>query len=267
MQYQKLSRQSKSSEEMKRITIYIVALLTALSVSASPISEERWDTGNKAYIEGNYDKAIEEYHAILEDGEYSMKLYYNLANAYFKVGAISKSILYYNKALRVDPSQEDARHNLTLAEKRITDNVAEESEFFLAKWMRGLRNTMSCTAWSVLSLVSFASLLAFALLFLLASRISLRKTGFYCALVALLLFVATISFAISSRNDMLTHDQAIILSSSISTKSSPDRSATELFVLHEGTKVRVVSEHNGWSEVVLADGKKGWIENIHIERI
>jgi tetratricopeptide (TPR) repeat protein len=223
--------------------------------------------GNKAYAAGDYAEAVKEYKAIVDGGEYSFELYYNLGNAYYKADSVGKAILYYNKALRVDPSQEDARHNLTLAEKRITDNVAEESEFFLAKWMRGLRNTMSCTAWSVLSLVSFAALLTFALLFLLASRISLRKTGFYCALVALLLFVATISFAISSRNDMLTHDQAIILSSSISTKSSPDRSATELFVLHEGTKVRVVSEHNGWSEVVLADGKKGWIENIHIERI
>jgi tetratricopeptide (TPR) repeat protein len=254
---------------MKKILLYTVFLFVSVASvrAAEPTSQERWALGNKAYAAGDYAEAVKEYKAIVDGGEYSFELYYNLGNAYYKADSVGKAILYYNKALRVDPSQEDARHNLTLAEKRITDNVAEESEFFLAKWMRGLRNTMSCTAWSVLSLVSFASLLTFALLFLLASRISLRKTGFYCALVALLLFVATISFAISSRNDMLTHDQAIILSSSISTKSSPDRSATELFVLHEGTKVRVVSEHNGWSEVVLADGKKGWIENIHIERI
>ena len=254
---------------MKKILLYTVFLFVSVASvrAAEPTSQERWALGNKAYAAGDYAEAIKEYKAIVDGGEYSFELYYNLGNAYYKADSVGKAILYYNKALRVDPSQEDARHNLTLAEKRITDNVAEESEFFLAKWMRGLRNTMSCTAWSILSLVSFASLLTFALLFLLASRISLRKTGFYCALVALLLFVATISFAISSRNDMLTHDQAIILSSSISTKSSPDRSATELFVLHEGTKVRVVSEHNGWSEVVLADGKKGWIENIHIERI
>lgn len=254
---------------MKKILLYTVFLFVSVASvrAAEPTSQERWALGNKAYAAGDYAEAVKEYKAIVDGGEYSFELYYNLGNAYYKADSVGKAILYYNKALRVDPSQEDARHNLTLAEKRITDNVAEESEFFLAKWMRGLRNTMSCTAWSVLSLVSFASLLIFALLFLLASRISLRKTGFYCALVALLLFVATISFAISSRNDMLTHDQAIILSSSISTKSSPDRSATELFVLHEGTKVRVVSEHNGWSEVVLADGKKGWIENIHIERI
>ena len=254
---------------MKKILLYTVLLVfSVVSVrAAEPTSQERWQSGNSAYAAGDYAEAIKEYKAIVDGGEYSFELYYNLGNAYYKADSIGKAILYYNKALRVDPSQEDARHNLALAEKRITDEVAEESEFFLAKWMRGLRDTMSCTAWSVLSLVSFGLLLAFALLFLLASSIRLRKTGFYCALSALLLFVATISFAISSRNDMLTHDEAVILSSAISTKSSPDRSATELFVLHEGTKVRVVSEHNGWSEVVLADGKKGWVENIHIERI
>jgi tetratricopeptide (TPR) repeat protein len=235
--------------------------------TAQTTSLERWDAGNKAYVEGDYAKAIEEYQAIVDGGEYSLTLYYNLANAYFKSGNVGKSILYYHKALRLDPSQEDVLHNLAIAEAQTKDKVAEESEFFLARWMRSLRDTMNCTAWSVLSLVSFGSLLACVLLFLLASRISLRKTGFYCGLVALLFFVATTSFAVSSRNEILTHDHAIILSSAISAKSSPDRSSTELFVLHEGTKVRVVSEHNGWSEVELPDSNKGWVENIHIERI
>lgn len=255
---------------MKRIILYTVLLVFSVISSASAAeskSMERWQSGNKAYADGNYTEAIKEYQAIIDGGEYSLELYYNLGNAYYKADSIGKAILYYNKALRIDPSHDDARHNLALAEKRITDKAAEESEFFLTRWLRSLRDTMSCTTWSILSLISFAVTLACVLLFLLASRISLRKTGFYCALSALLLFVATTSFAVSSRNEILTHDEAIILSSAISTKSSPDRSATELFVLHEGTKVRVVAEHNGWCEVVLPDGKKGWVEKIHIERI
>ena len=267
MQYQKLSRQSKSSEEMKRISIYIVALLMALSVSASPMSEERWEAGNKAYIEGNYDKAIEEYHAILEGGEYSMKLYYDLANAYFKVGAIGKSILYYNKALRIAPSQEDIRHNLAIAEAQTKDRITAIPEFFLNRWLRMVRNSMSCTAWSVLSLVVFGVLLAFVLLFLLASRLCWRKMGFYGALCALLLFVTLTSFAVSARNDMLLHDEAIVMGTAISVKSSPDNSATDLFVLHEGTKVKVLSEVDEWCEVVIADGKKGWTLKSNVEEI
>lgn len=252
---------------MKRIIIYTISLLMALSVSASPTSEERWEAGNKAYIEGNYDKAIEEYNAILDGGEYSMKLCYNLANAYFKSGEIGKSILYYNKALRIAPSQEDIRHNLAIAEAQTKDRIAVIPEFFINRWLRTMRNSMSCTAWSILSLVSFGVLLCFVLLFLLASRLRWRKAGFYGALCGFVLFVVTTSFAVSSRNDMLLHDEAIVLGSAISVKSSPDNSATDLFVLHEGTKVKVLSEVDEWCEIVIADGKKGWTERKNIEEI
>jgi hypothetical protein len=252
---------------MKRIIIYTLSLLVALSVSASPTSAERWDAGNKAYIEGNYEQAIEEYSAILDGGEYSMKLYYNLANAYFKSGAIGKSILYYNKALRIAPSQEDIRHNLAIAEAQTKDRIAVIPEFFLNRWLRTMRNSMSCMAWSVLSLVLFGILLAFALLFLLASRLRWRKAGFYGALCAFVLFVAMTAFAVSSRNDMLSHNEAIVMGTAISVKSSPDNSATDLFVLHEGTKVKLLDEVDEWCEVVIADGKKGWTLKSNVEEI
>lgn len=252
---------------MKRIIIYTISLIMTLSVSASPVSAEHWERGNKAYIEGNFEGAIAEYEAILADGEYSMKVYYNLANAYFKVGNIGKSILYYNKALRIAPSQEDIRHNLAIAETQTKDRITVVPEFFLNRWLRVVRNSMSCTAWTILSLVMFGVLLVFALLFLLASHIRWRKVGFYGAMFSFLFFVALTSFALSSRNDMLQHDEAIVMSSAISVKSSPDRSATDLFVLHEGTKVKILSEVDEWCEVVIADGKKGWMLKNDIEEI
>ena len=252
---------------MKRIIILTALLLMSVVGAMAQTSAERWEAGNKAYIEGNYDKAIEEYTAILDGGEYSMKLYYNLANAYFKTGANGKAILYYNKALRIAPSQEDIRHNLALAEAQTKDRIVEIPEFFLNRWLRTMRNTMSCTAWSVLSLLMLGAMLAFGLLFLLASRIRVRKVGFYGALFAFVLFVATTSFAVSSRNDMLSHSEAVVMGTAISVKSSPDRSATDLFVLHEGTKVKVLTEVDEWVEVVIADGKKGWTERKNIEEI
>ena len=252
---------------MKRIIILTALLLMSVVGVMAQTSAERWETGNRAYIEGNYDKAIEEYTAILDGGEYSMKLYYNLANAYFKAGANGKAILYYNKALRIAPSQEDIRHNLALAEAQTKDRIAVIPEFFLNRWLRTLRNSMSCTAWSVLSLLMFGAMLAFGLLFLLASQVRWRKVGFYGALCAFVLFVATTSFAVSSRNDMLSHNEAIVMGTAISVKSSPDRSATDLFVLHEGTKVKVLTEVDEWVEVVIADGKKGWTECKNIEEI
>jgi tetratricopeptide (TPR) repeat protein len=256
---------------MKKISIYIILLCTALFASfeakATPNALEQWEIGNKAYVDGRYSEAVEAYNSILESGKYSMKLYYNLANAYFKLGEMGKAILFYNKALRIAPSSEDVRHNLALAEAQTKDRIAVVPEFFLNRWLRTVRNSMSCMAWSVISLVLFGTMIAFALLFLLASRIRVRKSGFYGALCLFLLFVATTAFAVSSRNDILSHDEAIVMASAISVKSSPDRSATDIFVLHEGTKVRVVAELEEWCEVVIADGKKGWTERKNIESI
>lgn len=253
---------------MKKFSKYIVLLFVALSATMSAAaSTTRWEAGNKAYIDGNYEKAIGEYSAILDGGEYSMKLYYNIANAYFKLGEMGKAILYYNKALRIAPSQEDIRHNLALAEAQTKDRIVAIPEFFVNRWLRTVRNSMSCTAWSVMSLAWLGVLLAFGVLFLLTSRIRWRKAGFYGALCAFVMFVAATSFAVSSRNDMLSHDEAIVMGTAISVKSSPDRSATDLFVLHEGTKVKILTEVDEWVEVVIADGKKGWTERKNIEEI
>lgn len=253
---------------MRRFIIYVVLLFASVVANATEVTSlERWEAGNSAYTAGDYNKAIEEYNAILDNGEYSLELYYNLANAYFKADSVGKAILYYNKALRIDPSQEDVRHNLAFAEARTKDKMPEVPEFFLNSWMRAVRNAMSCTAWSILSLVAIGLLLLCVVIFFLASSVGARKGGFYGALCALLVAIAATSFAISSRNDMLSHDEAIIMASAISIKSSPDNSATDLFVLHEGTKVRIVSEVADWCEVALVDGKKGWTEKKNVEEI
>ena len=211
-----------------------------------------WEQGNQAYIDGDFSKAVELYLQIVARGYYSARLYY---------------ILYYNRALVLSPSMEDAAHNLEIAEAQTKDKIAVVPKFFLNRWLQTIQRTLSCTAWSVMSLLCLAVALALLLLFLLGSALSVRKLGFYGTVVALLLFVTTLSFAISERNDILNREQAIVMSSAISVKSSPDRAATDLFVIHEGTKVTISSQVEGWAEVTIADGKKGWTELSHLERI
>ena len=226
-----------------------------------------WNSANQAYIDGDFLSAVKLYSAIENRGFYSARLYYNLGNAYFKSGELGKSILYYNRALVISPSMEDAKHNLEIAEAQTKDNISVVPEFFLNRWMRLLRSSITCTAWSVLSVVFFAMIAIFMLLFLLGTALQLRKIGFYGTVVALLFFIFTTIFAISSRNNILNRSEAVVMSSAISVKSSPDRLATDLFVLHEGTKVTVSSEVDGWCEVTISDGKKGWTESSHLERI
>lgn len=237
----------------------------ALPSSNNP--DELWQIANTAYNAGNYAQAEECYTRIVEQGLHSAALYYNLANAHFKQDELGKAMLYYNRALRLRPNDEDIRHNLEYAEQSTKDSIEEIPEFFLKTWIKSLRGALSCTAWSILSLIMLVAALVCGLLYLLAQRLSLRKIGFYLMTVTALLFVVTTAFAWSERNMLVERSEAIIMNSAVSIKSSPDRSATELFVLHEGTKVTIGETIDGWAEVRIADGRKGWIEQERIERI
>lgn len=270
---------------MKRLTIFLIltfgvfcayaqegadsaaqsAAVAEPAAEASP--EQLWDRANTAYINGDFHAAAEIYEQIYARGLTSVKLYYNLANAYFKEGRLGKSILFYRRALRLAPGNDDIRYNLSVAEARTKDNIEDIPEFFFVTWMREARHTMSCTAWSVLSLVLLACALALFLVYLLAQRLSLRKAGFYGTVVAVLLCMLTTWFALGERREMLDDTSAVVMTASTAVKSSPDKSSTDLFVLHEGTVVTITNRLDDWCEVVIADGKKGWLECRKIETI
>ncbi len=233
----------------------------------APTPDRLWDEANTAYINNDFAGAIRIYEQLLTGGHSSAKLYYNLANAYFKRDELGKAILNYHRALRLDPSDEDARHNLSVAEARTKDTIDRIPAFFLTEWVASVRGLAGSTAWTVLSLMLLVLLLALLLFFLLAGRLVLRKVGFYGTLVAAVLFVVTTWFALGQRRAQLDRSGAVVMSSSAAVKSSPDRSATDLFVLHEGTVVEVTNRLGDWCEVVIADGKKGWTEWRKIETI
>ena len=239
----------------------------AAAPDAGAAPDRLWDRANTAYVNGDYAGAIAIYESILDRGLSSARLYYNLGNAYFKEDRTGKAILFYRRALRLRPGNEDVRHNLEVAEARTKDDIESIPEFFLTSRLREVRRTMGCTAWSVLSLGFLAAAAACLLLFLLARPLALRKAGFYGTLAAAGLCAAATWFAVLERRGMLRRDEAVVMVASSAVKSSPDRAATDLFVLHEGTVVRVTAELGDWAEIVIADGKKGWIETRKVEVI
>ncbi len=236
-------------------------------VSGPVPAEALWDRANTAYINGDYHAAMELYEELVARGLGSAKLYYNLGNAYFKDGLTGRAILYYHKALRLAPGNDDIRYNLSVAEARAKDRIEAIPDFFLTEWIRAVRRTMSCTAWSVLSLAALVLTLGLFLIYLLAQRLSLRKGGFYGTILAGVLFVLTTCFAAGERREMLDDSHAVVMAASTAVKSSPDKSSTDLFVLHEGTLVSITNRLEGWCEITIADGKKGWLEAKTIETI
>ncbi len=229
--------------------------------------EKLWDAAATAYLNGNYHKAVVIYKRLADRNLSSYKLYYNLGNAYFKEDEIAKAILYYHRALKLAPGEEDIRYNLSVAETKVKDTIEKIPEFFLSQWFTALRRTMSCTAWTIFSLVALIVALSLCLMYLLARRMTLRKVGFYGTLLSVVVFIFTTWFALGERRSMLDRSDAVVMTSSLAVKSSPDRSSTDLFVLHAGTTLKIRHKLDGWCEINIADGKKGWVEEHKIEVI
>ena len=250
--------------------LFIYSLLLSFLLvpkAASAQMDEVWDEANRAYTAGDYLQAIVLYDSIEHRGYTSAKLFYNLGNAYFKEARIGPAILYYNKAQRLDPGNADIRHNLLIAGTRVRDRIDAVPEFFLKTWARQAMLRLGSDAWAVWSLVFFALALAAVLLYLLGNRLMVRKTGFYSAIVCLLLFIGTLAFSTIQRRKIVHPDEAVVMITAAPVKTEPNASARDAFVLHEGTKVRIVGEMASWREIVLADGNQGWIDEASIAPI
>ncbi len=252
---------------MKYLIILWVVLLSCLSGHAQPAPEAIWDRANTAYINSDFDGAIHGYDSIVQAGYSSYKLYYNLGNAYFKAGQIGESILNYHRALRLAPSDADVKHNLLVANSFVKDNIEKVPEFFLKTWLHNLRLSVSSNTWAIISLIALTGAMAAMLIYLLAGRISWRKSGFYTAIIALVVFFVSMGFSIKERRELLHSSEAVVMSSAAPVKSSPDNSSKDIFVLHEGTKVKVLGSLDQWREIAIPDGNKGWILVSAIETI
>lgn len=242
---------------MKRlvITCYLLSVICCLFASEA----------NDLYAAGNYAEAAAMYQQMLTE-QPSAVVYYNLGNAYFKQGELSQAILAYERSLRLDPSNKDTRYNLRFAESRITDNITDNRAFFLSTFLTNVRNLMREQTWMWISLITFVVFIATLLLFLLSVEPVVRKTGFSIAVITLVLSVFALIAAQSLHQRDTLREEAIITQGIVNAKASPDKSGTELFTLHEGTKVRITETLGEWCNVSVGN-YQGWILLSNLERI
>ena len=220
---------------------------------------------NTQYSEGNYAEAISIYQQQIVE-QPSAEVYYNLGNAYFKQGELSQAILAYERALRIKPSYKDAQHNLQFAQSRIVDNIEDTQSFFLSQWLTAIRNALSLQLWMVISISMFVLMLLGVFLFAFSHIVWLRKTSFYTGLVALVISIVACANAGSLHKRDTLRAEAIITQGVVNAKSSPDRSGTELFTIHEGTKVFITETIGDWACIHVGNNI-GWMQLSHLERI
>lgn len=245
-------------------TVLLLALMAWLPSDAGAITKANADS---AYARQQYQQAIKDYEELLHDGV-SAELYYNLGNAYYRTDNITRAVLNYERALLLLPGDGDIRFNLQMARSKTIDKITPESEMFFVTWYHALVNIMSVDGWARTALVSFALAIVLALAYLFSARIWVRKVGFFGGLAFIAVFILANLFAYQQRQELVNRTGAIIISSAVPVKSTPSKSGTDLFILHEGTKVEITDgTMRGWKEIRVADGKEGWIETSKIEII
>jgi len=222
---------------------------------------------NELYAQGEFLQAAHLYEQILLEKGVAHELFFNLGNAYFRAHEIARSILNYERALRLNPRFADARYNLELAQARVLDNIIAPEPFFLKRWINKLISDFTSNQWFYFSWILFIISLIGFLLFVFGRSRALRKISFTFAIAILVVSISSLTISAVRKNQFLNHKEAIVMIGVITVKSSPDRSGTHLFELREGTKVRVVSTLGDWVEIMIADGRIGWVERRQIENI
>ena len=248
---------------MKKIAFLIAVMLITVAGMAQSQSNSynNWyEEGNAAYNDGDYEQALACYTRIVESGMESPDLYYNMGNTYYKLKQYPMSILYYEKALKLDPSDEDIRTNLEIANLAVVDKINVVPQSFIARWWNGAKTSLSADGWAWVSVVAFGLFLLCLFAFLMAKRRGLMKAGFYVGLLVAVCLVVSVVFAVGNYRDMRQQDEAIVMTPTVTVKSSPSENSVDLFVLHEGAKVRITGELNGWNQIKIADGSVGWLQ-------
>ena len=255
-------RKVKSAD--KAFRLILLALVSACSMAANAVTKAEADS---AYVRGDFHQAVVLYDSLLQLGT-SSELYYNLGNAYYRLDDITHAVLNYERALQLSPGDADIRFNLQMARSKTIDKIVPESEMFFVTWYRSLVNMASVDGWAYMALFTLALAVVLVLVYLFSSPVWLRKIGFFGAFVALVLFFVSNLFAWQQKQELMTQKGAIIIESAVPVKSTPAQNGTDLFILHEGTKVTIIDNSmREWKEIKVADGKQGWLETKQIEAI
>ena len=249
---------------LRRLSLSVL-LFAGPALAQSP--EQVFQQGNMLYQQGSLEEARKAYETLLGQGYVSGELYYNLGNVYYRTGSIARGILFYERAARLIPQDEDLQHNLLLANLRITDRIEPTPRLFIWEWWDGLKSALSLQGLTWLTYMSYLVVIAFAALLLLGGSYTVRRVGLAGSAATGVVFLILVALLIGRLADLGATDEAILMSSVTTVKNAPDQKSSDAFVLHSGVKLWVIDRVSEWVKIRLADGKQGWVERSAIEVI
>lgn len=234
-------------------------MMLFLSLATFSQNTTLFDQGKELYKNGKYQEAINSWMQILESGEASEELYFNLGNAQYKLNHIGPSIYYYEKALQLSPNDGDIKNNLAFAENARIDAIEPLPETVFTKWYRNVADTFTYDGWAILAVMCSLSFVSLFLLYYFSYTEKRKRLLFATAMLVGLFFVASLSMAFLTFEDYSKNQSAIIFATELEVKTEPSMGSNSAFILHEGTKVQITAQDGNWFRIVLADGKDGWV--------
>lgn len=250
---------------IKTIIIILLSLMVLNSgVIQSKNIESSFSEANRLYSNKKYSEAVQHYEQIIKSGYISSELYFNLGNTYYRLGKTAEPIFYFEKAIKISPDDEDIQHNLKIANLRTIDKYDEVPPFFITAVFLKIRDSRTVDSWGVVAVVLAWITAIILALFLILRGVLLKKIMFASGLVSLLLCISSLTLCYLKSDYEKSNKEAIVFSSSAYVKSSPDKDGNDLFILHEGAKIKIleqVKQNEIWNKIQLPNGRTGWMLN------
>lgn len=222
---------------------------------------------NAAYQAQKYNQAKKLYLKIVSSGNEGSVLFYNLGNASYKNGDKAEALLWYERALRLDPSNEDIKHNIAFVNQHITDKIDQVPDFIIVRWWNSASMSMTSTNWAIFSIIISFLLVIGLIIMLVTPKQWLRSTGFIVAILMMLMLTLSIIFSHKEYVRYEKNPEAIVMQGVLNAKSTPNDSGADLFIIHEGLKVTITDRLNEWYEIRIPNGEKGWVNKKSVEII
>ena len=248
---------SKKNRTLEKFLVLIMVLF--LSFAAFSQNTVIFDQGKELYKNGKYQEAINSWMKILENGEASAELYFNLGNAQYKLNQIGPSVYYYEKALQLSPNDPDIKNNLAFAENARIDAIEPLPQSVFKKWYRNVADTFTFDGWAILAVVCSMVFVTLFLLYYFSYSEKRKRILFATSMFAVFFLLATMTMAFLTYGDYSKKQPAIIFANQLEVKTEPSMGSNSAFILHEGTKVQITGKDGNWFRIALADGKDGWV--------
>jgi len=241
---------------MVRVLTILTYLVCTLGFSQN---EQLFNDATTFYNQGEYTKAANNYLKILENGEHSAELYFNLGNTYYKLNKIAPSIYYYEKALLLKPNDSDIKNNLAYAQNMTLDAIEPLPQTAISKLYKKFITYLSFDQWAYVAVGFMMLFVCCYIAFYYFTFSSQKRIAFICSLIFLLSTVLAVIVAYLQFSNFQSEQPAIVFSEEVGIKSEPNDRSQAIFNLHAGTKVNVLEQLNDWKKIEISDGTTGWI--------